>query len=75
MRRELDRTAGSLKETEAELGNVQAAFAAAREREETERLRVKRESERVKVLEGELGASEARRKLQEEEISVVREQV
>lgn len=75
MRRELDKATVSLKETEEELGSVQAALASAREGQETQRLRSKRESKRAMALEKELVASEARQKLQEEEISVVRHQV
>lgn len=59
----------------AELANITAALVLAREGQEAERGRSDRESKRAAALEEELVASEARRKVQEEEISLVRKQV
>ncbi|CAM9412797.1 unnamed protein product, partial [Ectocarpus sp. 6 AP-2014] len=59
----------------AEVANLTAALVLAREGQEAERGRFDRESKRAAALGEELVASEARRKVQEEEISLVRKQV
>lgn len=59
----------------AELANITAALVLAREGQEAERGRFDREAKRAAALGEELVASEARRKVQEEEISLVRKQV
>lgn len=59
----------------AELANLTGALVLAREGQEAERDRFDRESKRATALGEELVASEARRKVQEEEIALVRKQV
>ncbi|CAN0126637.1 unnamed protein product [Scytosiphon promiscuus] len=72
---ELSAVSTTSEESQAtELANLTAALILAREGQEAERGRFDRESKRAAALAEELVASETRRKVQEEEISLVRKQ-
>lgn len=75
VQRERDAAKENLRGAVAELANLTAALVLAREGQEAERGRFDRESKRAAALGEELVASEARRKVQEEEIALVRKQV
>eukprot|EP00903_Cladosiphon_okamuranus_P008266 g7956.t1 len=75
VQRERDTAKEDLQGAVAELANLTAALVLAREGQEAERGRFDRESKRAAALGEELVASEARRKVQEEEIALVRKQV
>lgn len=75
VQRERDTAKENLRGAVAELANLTAALVLAREGQEAERGRFDRESKRAAALGEELVASEARRKVQEEEIALVRKQV
>ncbi|CAM9394029.1 unnamed protein product, partial [Sphacelaria rigidula] len=70
-----DKQASTLRAAEAELGELKASLAVARQGLERERQRVDQETRRAESLCKELQASETRRKAQEDDISLARNQV
>lgn len=73
--REREKATESLEAGEKQLEELRASLALAREGRERDRRRLEQETKQVETMRDELDASEARRKAQEEDISLTRTQV